>query len=178
MKRILGAALAALTLLACSQQAPRQMSDPVDYVNTLVGTASTFALSTGNTYPATAVPWGMNFWTPQTGKDGENRATQYLISKGFAIIERNWRTKGGEIDIIAYKNDIIAFVEVKTLPNGTRDMIQRELNYQKRQRIIKTSKRFLLKHREYSNSYVRFDVIVIDMPGLDPVYHIENAFSE
>ena len=116
--------------------------------------------------------------TKKTGDEGEKRACQYLLSKGFAIIERNWRTKGGEIDIIAYKNDIIAFVEVKTLPNGTSDMIQRELNYQKRQRIIKTSKRFLLKHREYNNSYVRFDVIVIDMPGLEPIYHIENAFSE
>ncbi len=116
--------------------------------------------------------------TKQTGEEGENRAAEYLISKGFAIIERNWRTKGGEIDIIAYKNDTIVFVEVKTLPNGTDDMIQRELNYQKRQRILKTSKRFLLNHRQYSNSYIRYDVIVIDMPGLEPVYHIENAFSE
>ena len=112
------------------------------------------------------------------GEEGENRACNYLLSKGYAIIERNWRTKGGEIDIIAYKNDIIVFVEVKTLPNGTSDMIQRELNYQKRERILKTSKRFLLNHRQYSNSYIRFDVIVIDMPGLEPVYHIENAFSE
>ena len=112
------------------------------------------------------------------GEESENRACSYLLSKGFAIIERNWRTKGGEIDIIAYKNDTIVFLEVKTLPNGTIDMIQRELNYQKRQRIIKTSNRFLLNHRQYSNSYVRFDVIVIDMPGMEPVYHIENAFSE
>ena len=116
--------------------------------------------------------------TKQTGDKGEERAAAWLRSKGFFIIERNWRTKGGEIDIIAYKNDTIVFVEVKTLPNGTVDMIQRELNYQKRQRIIKTSKRFLLNHRQYSNSYVRYDVIVIDMPGLEPVYHIENAFSE
>ena len=43
---------------------------PVDYVNTLIGTDSKFELSTGNTYPATALPWGMNFWTPQTGKMG------------------------------------------------------------------------------------------------------------
>ena len=112
------------------------------------------------------------------GNEGENRATAFLETKGFSIIERNWRTNRGEIDIIAVKNDILVFVEVKTLPNGTLDMIQRELNNQKRQRIIKTSKRFLLKHREYNNSYVRFDVIVIDMPGLEPVYHIENAFSE
>ena len=116
--------------------------------------------------------------TKKTGDEGEKRACQYLLSQGFAIIERNWRTKGGEIDIIAYKNDTIVFLEVKTLPNGTLDMIQRELNYQKRQRIIKTSKRFLLKHRQYSNSYVRYDVIVIDMPGMPDVYHIENAFTE
>ena len=116
--------------------------------------------------------------TKLTGNQGEKRASAYLESKGFEIIERNWRTNRGELDIIAVKNDILVFVEVKTLPNGTLDMIQRELNYQKRQRIIKTSKRFLLKHREYNNSYVRFDVIVIDMPGLEPVYHIENAFSE
>ena len=116
--------------------------------------------------------------TKLTGSEGENRAVSYLESKGFEIIERNWRTNRGEIDIIAFKNDTLVFVEVKTLPNGTLDMIQRELNYQKRERILKTSKRFLLKHREYNNSYVRFDVIVIDMPGLEPVYHIENAFSE
>ena len=116
--------------------------------------------------------------TKITGNEGELRAATYLESKGFKIIERNWRTNRGEIDIIAFKNDVLVFVEVKTLPNGTLDMIQRELNYQKRERILKTSKRFLLKHREYNNSYVRFDVIVIDMPGLEPVYHIENAFSE
>ena len=116
--------------------------------------------------------------TKTIGNEGENRAVAFLESKGFEIIERNWRTKGGEIDIIAFKSDILVFIEVKTLPNGTMDMIQRELNYQKRQRIIKTSKRFLLNHRQYSNSYVRFDVIVIDMPGFDPVYHIENAFTE
>ena len=116
--------------------------------------------------------------TKEIGEKGEDRAVNYLLSKGFAIIERNWRTKGGEIDIIAYKNDILVFVEAKTLPNGTMDMIQRELNYQKRQRILKTSKRFLLNHRQYSNSYVRYDVIVIDMPGFEEVYHIENAFTE
>lgn len=45
-------------------------TDYADYVNPLVGTQSTFELSTGNTYPAIARPWGMNFWTPQTGKMG------------------------------------------------------------------------------------------------------------
>ena len=112
------------------------------------------------------------------GFEGEERACKYLLSKGYDILDRNWRTQRGEIDIIAYKNHTIVFVEVKTLPNGTLDMIQKELNRQKQQRILKTSKCYLLNHRQYSNSYVRFDVIVIDMPGLEAVYHIENAFSE
>ena len=41
---------------------------PVDYVNPLIGSQSTYELSTGNTYPAIALPWGMNFWVPQTGR--------------------------------------------------------------------------------------------------------------
>ena len=116
--------------------------------------------------------------TKIVGNEGEDRAASYLLKKGYEILERNWRTSRGEIDIIAYKSQTIVFVEVKTLPNGTLDMIQKELNRQKQQRILKTSKCYLLNHRQYSNSYVRFDVIVIDMPGLEAVYHIENAFSE
>ena len=55
--------------------------EPVDYVSTLVGTQSTYSLSTGNTYPATAMPWGMNFWTPQTGKMGDGWAYTYTSDK-------------------------------------------------------------------------------------------------
>jgi len=112
------------------------------------------------------------------GNKGEDRACNYLQEKGYTILDRNWRTQRGEIDIIAYKEHTIVFIEVKTLPNGTIDMIQKELNHQKQQRILKTSKCYLLNHRQYNDSYVRFDVIVIDMPGLESVYHIENAFSE
>ncbi|MCI6160843.1 MAG: GH92 family glycosyl hydrolase [Prevotella sp.] len=56
-------------------------NEPVDYVNTLVGTLSKHALSAGNTYPAIALPWGMNFWTPQTGKMGDGWAYVYTADK-------------------------------------------------------------------------------------------------
>ncbi len=56
-------------------------ADPVDYVNTLVGSQSKHSLSTGNTYPAVAMPWGMNFWTPQTGKTGDGWAYTYDAEK-------------------------------------------------------------------------------------------------
>jgi len=58
-----------------------QVEDPVAYVNTLMGTDSEFALSNGNTYPAIATPWGMNFWTPQTNKMGDGWAYQYDAKK-------------------------------------------------------------------------------------------------
>ena len=54
---------------------------PVDYVSTLVGTQSKHSLSTGNTYPAVAMPWGMNFWTPQTGTMGNGWAYTYDADK-------------------------------------------------------------------------------------------------
>ena len=58
---------------------------PVEYVNPLMGTDSNFELSNGNTYPAIAMPWGMNFWTPQTGNMGEGWTYTYNSNriKGF-----------------------------------------------------------------------------------------------
>ena len=66
--------------LATSIQAFSKES-PADLVNPLVGTQSTFELSTGNTYPAIALPWGMNFWTPQTGENGSGWQYVYTDNK-------------------------------------------------------------------------------------------------
>ena len=57
------------------------VSDPVDFVNPLMGTDSKVDLSNGNTYPAVAVPWGMNMWTAQTGKMGDGWQYQYAADK-------------------------------------------------------------------------------------------------
>ncbi|TGD80778.1 GH92 family glycosyl hydrolase [Hymenobacter wooponensis] len=77
-------ALAALFLLA-AHLAPAQVAttdkDPVQWVNPLIGTDSKPSLSNGNTYPAVALPWGMNFWMPQTGKMGNGWAYQYSADK-------------------------------------------------------------------------------------------------
>ena len=73
---------AALCLLASLQAvAGSTKKEVVDYVNPLVGTESKFELSTGNTYPAIAMPWGMNFWMPQTGKMGDGWAYVYWHDK-------------------------------------------------------------------------------------------------
>lgn len=80
MKRIIAWG-AALLLLGGIPFAPAPAAEPVDYVSTLVGTQSKHALSTGNTYPAVALPWGMNFWTPQTGVMGDGWAYTYDADK-------------------------------------------------------------------------------------------------
>ncbi len=81
LKRLLFAALAVVILAAASScrtdKANEEQTRLSDYVNTQMGSLSEFALSTGNTYPATAVPWGMNFWTPQTGEMGDGWTYRY-----------------------------------------------------------------------------------------------------
>lgn len=66
-------------LIACSLMT--EAKDWTQYVNPLMGTQSSFELSTGNTYPAIARPWGMNFWTPQTGKMGDGWQYTYTANK-------------------------------------------------------------------------------------------------
>ena len=77
LKKIVPALLMSL-LVACSSP---EKTDYADCVNPLVGTLSTYTLSTGNTYPAIALPWGMNFWTPQTGRIGNGWTYVYTDNK-------------------------------------------------------------------------------------------------
>ena len=75
-------ALAFIAVLTCKgSPALAEGVDPVEYVNPLMGTQSSYELSAGNTYPAIARPWGMNFWTPQTGKMGDGWAYTYTANK-------------------------------------------------------------------------------------------------
>ena len=79
LKKSIIALLAATSFFTARAQ--KEEFSPVDYVNPLVGTQSSFELSTGNTYPAIARPWGMNFWTPQTGEMGNGWQYVYTDHK-------------------------------------------------------------------------------------------------
>jgi len=80
MNKIKSTLLISLLCFTYSSYAQNK-SSVVDYVNTLMGTDSKFLLSNGNTYPAIAMPWGMNFWMPQTGQMGEGWAYTYSSDK-------------------------------------------------------------------------------------------------
>ncbi len=73
---IITAVYLVMTLSGCRQQETVAL-DPADLVNTLMGTDSEYLLSHGNTYPAVALPFGMNFWTPQTRRNGDGWGYTY-----------------------------------------------------------------------------------------------------
>jgi predicted alpha-1,2-mannosidase len=80
MKKVV-IALGLFLTVGAKAQLVEKVSDPVEYVNVLMGTDSKPSLSNGNTYPAIALPWGMNFWMPQTGKMGDGWGYTYAADK-------------------------------------------------------------------------------------------------
>lgn len=116
--------------------------------------------------------------THQKGNEGEDRAASFLQQKGYDIVDRNWRTRRGEIDIVAVNADYIVFAEVKRQTVFNLETLSFKLSEKKQKTIVETAKCYLAKHRQYNCKYIRFDVLVVDMPGFEPVFHIQNAFSE
>lgn len=106
---------------------------------------------------------------------GEEKALRFLQAQGFSIIERNFTKRGGEIDIIACKNDLLIFVEVKTR-STTYFNTSEVITPSKQKKIIYTAKSFLAQSR-YIDKACRFDVILIEGDSLQ-ITHIPNAFYE
>ena len=106
MKKTLGILFFALSgfITASAQKVIQSIDNPVDYASPLVGTDSNYRLSNGNTYPAIAMPWGMNFWTPQTGEMGNGWAYTYDATKirGFKQTHQPspWMNDYGQFSIM------------------------------------------------------------------------------
>ena len=114
MKKYVFLAACSMFMMSISAHA---ITDPVQYVNPLVGSHSTGGLSTGNTYPAIALPWGMNFWTPQTGKMGDGWCYTYDAEKirGFKQTHQPspWMNDYGMFNIMPECGEDYVFDEAK-----------------------------------------------------------------
>ncbi|MGY4384752.1 putative alpha-1,2-mannosidase [Pedobacter sp. UYP24] len=103
IKKLLTVA-ALVASFSASAQLVGKITDPVEWINPLMGTASSPSLSNGNTYPSIALPWGMNFWTPQTGKMGDGWAYTYDADKirGFKQTHQPspWMNDYGQFSIM------------------------------------------------------------------------------
>ncbi|MDD4293687.1 MAG: GH92 family glycosyl hydrolase [Bacteroidales bacterium] len=112
MKLLSYVLVATLTFSAVQAQdvRPKAERNLVDLVNPLVGTASSYSLSHGNTYPAIAVPWGMNFWTPQTGKMGDGWGYTYQSDSIRGIKETHqpspWINDYGAFSLMAVTGEL------------------------------------------------------------------------
>ena len=112
---------------------------------------------------------------PENGRSGEDAAVLFLEKKGMEIVCRNFRNRGGEIDIIALENQTLVFIEVKTWSVLGIEALEHGIDQKKQRRIIETAKYFLVGHRKYRYMAIRFDVIFITPQGIT---HLESAFME
>jgi len=115
----------------------------------------------------------------ELGNSGENTACLFLETKGYKIIEKNYRAYRKEIDIIAQKDGYIIFAEVKTRRSVKFGTAAENVNIIKQRHIITAAKLFLLKNTLYAEYQPRFDVIEVyrnNKTGKDYVRHIEGAF--
>lgn len=111
------------------------------------------------------------------GKEGEQIAENYLKKKGYRLVERNYRCRGGELDLIALDRRVIVFVEVKTRSDDRFGIPFESVDNRKQRRMIKAALLFLSQHRLH-NRDARFDVVGISFEGQQPVVeHIQNAFE-
>lgn len=109
------------------------------------------------------------------GAAGETRIAQYLEKNGFSILARNFTVRAGEVDIIACKNELLVFVEVKTRSHiyfNTSEVITKS----KQKKIVLAAKIFLTQHNFMGKVY-RFDVALVEKQSAEITY-IPNAFYE
>ncbi len=111
------------------------------------------------------------------GDLGEDAAARYLKNRGLRVLERNWRYRQWELDLICRDGDTLVFVEVKTRRAGTMGIPADGLDFRKQKRLIKAAIQDLTKNYRWDEP-CRFDLAaVIDTGSSMEVEHIENAFD-
>jgi len=110
------------------------------------------------------------------GNAGEDVAARFLEANGLRIVDRNWTTKFGELDIVCRDKDVVVFVEVKSAGKSSDFLPEDRVNREKQRRIKRLAKAYLRRRRW--DLPIRFDIVTVVWQGEEPhVKHITNAFS-
>lgn len=109
------------------------------------------------------------------GRSGEVMAKEYLISKGYIVLEMNYRNKIGEIDIIAMDNEILVFIEVKTRTSYSYGYAFEAVDFRKQRKIINTSMVYI-KYKNLIDVQLRYDIIEVYLTKIIKINHLDNAF--
>ncbi|MEA4815812.1 MAG: YraN family protein [Lachnospiraceae bacterium] len=114
----------------------------------------------------------------KTGAKGESIAETELLKKGYNVIDKNFRGQNGEIDIIAEKDGVLVFIEVKLRKSLSKGLPREAVTLKKQERIIKTAEEYIYE-KSVCNMDMRFDVAeVFCKNGSIYFNYIENAFSQ
>jgi len=119
----------------------------------------------------------MRGYRQKIGTWGEKLAEEYLISKGYQVLDRNYRTPYGEIDIIACKAGVVIFVEVKTRSTTAFGLPEGGVNYKKQAHLVDSAHYYIQEHPQLQNGW-QVDVIAVQgKPGdkSTELTHFENA---
>ncbi len=120
----------------------------------------------------------MSYRTLGIGKKGESLAHSFLKRQGYRIIEKNFKTRLGELDIIADDNGCISFIEVRSRSDAKFGLAGESIDRRKQNRISKTALAYI-KARQLEDKECRFDIVCID--GIDSAFPkislIKNAFE-
>ncbi|MBY0206153.1 MULTISPECIES: YraN family protein [Paenibacillus] len=115
----------------------------------------------------------------QKGKIGEEEACRWLVKQGYSILQRNWRCRSGEVDIIAVREDLLIFVEVRSRSsNSGFGTPQESVDQRKMQQVRSTAGVYIQMSGEHTRQ-IRFDVIAVMMNHFGKIMsinHLENAF--
>lgn len=99
------------------------------------------------------------------GKRAEDLAASFLSSQGFEIIERNYRRRLGELDLVAQRAGVLIIAEVRTRASETFGGAAASVDWRKRRRIARTAAALLQRRADLARLPVRFDVIIVSDPG-------------
>lgn len=111
------------------------------------------------------------------GKEGERLAERYLQNKGYKLVERNYRCRAGELDLIVLDRRVVVFVEVKTRTGHGFGSPLEAVEFRKQRKMIHAAQ-FFLAAKGLQQRDARFDVVGVSWAGREPIVeHIENAFE-
>lgn len=116
----------------------------------------------------------------ELGKWGERKTAEYLMQRGFQILEKNFRTNYGEIDLIAIKENLILFVEVKTRSSDSFGLPEESITLSKKEHLQKSVQAYFLEHPEMEEMNWQIDVAAIRKIGNvenPEIVWFENAVS-
>lgn len=113
----------------------------------------------------------------ELGSVGEHHVVCYLEKEGFTVLAKNYRVSGGEIDVVALKNQLLVFVEVKTRKNPLFDLTQ-VITAQKQRKIIYAAHHYITTHRHTNGYSFRFDVALVEHTNKPSITYIPDAFND